>query len=283
MSGAERERHWLRVPDAGGEQRLAVVLGNTNCRVALMDGLEIRDELVLRTADLGAEDQPVRLREFAGGGVVREAGLCSVVPRREGDVRALFAAAALPEPRPVRPSSSSFFPTAYRSMDTLGADRYCGVLAAHVLYGAPAMVVDCGTATTVNILDAEGTFLGGMIAPGVETALRALYERTAQLPDTRLSDTPLADTPLPDTPLVGRDTAECMRSGALHFTRLAVEGVARELQNSSGDKTLIILTGGNAPLLAAAMGGGAGVDACVHRVDAKLLFRGVLFHLLLTS
>lgn len=249
--------------------RLAVVLGNTTCRIALMKGVSCEDELVFSHGELLAGDSPARLREFCRGSEVRQSGLCSVVPPLEAHVRLLFESAGLQPPERVRPASSEFFPTRYRSMDTLGADRYCGVLAARMEYGAPAIVVDCGTATTMNVIDGDGIFLGGVIAPGVETALRAMHERTAQLPAVDLARI---------VPLIGGDTEECMRAGAVHFSRCAVEGMAADMKKLIGDSSPLILTGGNAPVLLAA---GLVCDPMHH--DEKLLFRGIIFHLLFTA
>lgn len=249
--------------------RLAVVLGNTTCRIALMAGLSCEDEIVFSHDELSAGDSPARLREFCRGRELRQSGLCSVVPPKEANVLQLFERAGLLPPERVRPAASAFFPTRYRSMDTLGADRYCGVLAARMDYGAPAIVVDCGTATTVNVIDADGSFLGGVIAPGVETALRAMHERTAQLPAVDLARS---------VPLIGGDTEACMRAGAVHFSRFAVEGMAAGMKKLIGDSSPLILTGGNAPVLLAA---GLVCDPMHH--DEKLLFRGVIFHLLFTA
>jgi type III pantothenate kinase len=149
-------------------------------------------------------------------------------------------------------------------MDTLGADRFCAVLAARELYGAPVVVVDCGTATTVNVVDGEGVFLGGSIAPGVQTALRALHEHTAQLPALSAED----------VAVIGSDSASSMRSGAVHFSRFAVEGMIREVHRVTGAGTPVLLTGGNAPVLL-----GAGLVLPGMRHDPNLLFRGVIFYL----
>ncbi|MBE0643160.1 MAG: type III pantothenate kinase [Bacteroidetes bacterium] len=248
--------------------RLAVVLGNTTCRMALMDGTEPRAAFVMSHAELMTEDASLaRIRALCGGEEVEEAGLCSVVPKLESLIGNLLQAAGITRLQAVRPAASSFFPTEYRSMDTLGADRYCGVLAARERYGAPVIVVDCGTATTINVVDARGVFLGGAIAPGVETALRALHERTAQLPFAEISKK--------DVPLIGGDTGESLRSGALHFNRYALEGMVAEMKKHIGDKTPLILTGGNAPVLLA-----AGLRCAPQVFDAELLFRGIIFHLL---
>ena len=246
--------------------RLAVVLGNTTCRIAVMDGLEPRGTLVLSHRELGEESSVERLRVLCGGLELQEAGICSVVPSVESAVADLLQKAGLPGPRKVLPPEGSFFPSAYRSMETLGADRYCGVLAARELYGAPVIVADCGTATTINAVDARGVFLGGVIAPGVETALRSLHDCTAQLPFLELEKQ--------TTHLIGGDTAESMRSGALHFSRHAIEGVVAAMKNLIGVKAPFILTGGNAPVLL-----GAGLYCPGQEFDPELLFRGVIFHL----
>jgi type III pantothenate kinase len=249
--------------------RLAVLLGNTTCRIAMMDGIECVEELRFSHGELSDLMSAWMLRDICRDRVPKEAVMCSVVPSLEAEVEVLFEAAELPVPRRVLPAESAFFPTRYRSMDTLGADRYCGALAARLLYGAPAIVVDCGTATTVGVVDADGSFLGGAIAPGVETALRTLHARTAQLPSVDLAR---------EVPLIGTDTEESMRSGAVHFSRHAVEGVVRELKKNTGDSTPLILTGGNAPVL---LGAGLLAEPLVH--DEKLCFRGSIFHLLLTT
>jgi type III pantothenate kinase len=154
-------------------------------------------------------------------------------------------------------------------MDTLGADRFCAVLAARQqLRGGPAVVIDCGTATTVNVIDREGDFRGGAIAPGVGTAFAALHAHTAQLPALEAAA----------VPLLGDDTASCIRSGVLHFARIALEGTVSALKEVTGSDAPVFLTGGNAPVLLAA---GLSLPRCTH--DPDLLFRGVIFFLHFTE
>ncbi len=262
--------------------RLAVLLGNTTCRMALMDGIEVRRRLVFSHAELSAPEAGERVRELCGGAVVEEAGLCSVVPGLESSVEVLLQAAGLAPPRRVVPGVSAFFPSRYRSMGTLGADRYCGVLAAKEKYGVPLIVVDCGTATTINVVDRDGVFLGGAIAPGVMTMLRAMHEHTAQLPPLfpgstmeELSDNTLLQKE--SSSMIGEDTASSMRSGSAFFTRFAVEGMAAEVKNLIGDKTPLVLTGGNALILL-----GAGLHCKPQVFDEDLLLRGIIFFLLFT-
>jgi type III pantothenate kinase len=188
-------------------------------------------------------------------------GVCSVVPHladRIAEVLAVLGADVesvdvVRGPLPLR----------YRTPATLGADRYCAALAARELYGAPVILVDCGTALTINVVDGDGYFLGGAIAPGIGTAFRAMHEGTAQLPHLDAAE----------VPLVGGDTAESMRSGVLHLYRRGVAGMLHDMKNQTGHHTPVVLTGGDAALLAE---GGVAHTAR----DENILLRGIIFYLL---
>jgi type III pantothenate kinase len=124
----------------------------------------------------------------------------------------------------------------------VGPDRLVNAFAAARLHGCPAVVVDCGTATTVDAVDATGAFVGGAIAPGLVLGLESLATRTARLP--------LVEPRLPDR-AIGRDTAAAIVSGTVLGHRLLVEGlVARvraELAAAAGvapGQVRSILTGG---------------------------------------
>lgn len=252
--------------------RLAVVLGNTTCRLAWMDGDAVRRTRVFdhRALEDGrAEEQCVADAAEGAFEGVEAAGICSVVPALEPQVDALLRLAGCPAARYVRPVAASWFPSRYRSMDTLGADRYCAVLAARKLAGGgPAVVIDCGTATTVNVIDRAGDFRGGAIAPGVGTAFASLHAHTAQLPALEAAE----------VALLGDDTASCIRAGVLHFGRMALEGMVTALQEVTGPDAPVFLTGGNAPVL---LGAGLSLPRCAH--DPDLLFRGVIFFLHFTE
>lgn len=124
--------------------------------------------------------------------------------------------------------------------EKLGLDRVAGAAWAVRHYPLPAVTVDLGTATTFNVLDAEGVFLGGMIAPGLETGLRALSAQTAQLPAVELR--------VPGA-LIGRDTEECMRSGAVYGTAAMIDGIAGRVEAELGQSAALILTGGGAQIV----------------------------------
>ncbi len=152
----------------------------------------------------------------------------------------------------------------------VGPDRLVNAFAAAREYGTPAIVVDCGTATTLDTVDRTGAFIGGAIAPGMDMGLAALAAGTARLPRV--------DARLPDA-AIGRDTAAAIRAGTVLGHRVMIEGlVARmrdELAGAGGapGEVRVIMTGGLAALPWARTV--HGVDA----IDPDLTLRGlVLFH-----
>ncbi|MGI8928500.1 MAG: type III pantothenate kinase [Candidatus Limnocylindrales bacterium] len=122
---------------------------------------------------------------------------------------------------------------------TVGDDRLLNALAAARLYGKPAIVVDLGTATTFDVVAADGAFIGGAIAPGLGIGLDALAARTAQLPRVALVMPPRA---------IRRDTVSAMQSGALigylGLVRELVRAISAELSLDGGGRPKVILTGG---------------------------------------
>lgn len=153
----------------------------------------------------------------------------------------------------------------------VGPDRLVNAFAAARLHGTPAVVVDCGTATTLDAVDHAGAFVGGAIAPGMGLGLDALAARTARLPRV--------EPRLPDGP-IGRDTVAAIRVGTVLGHRVMIEGLLarmrRELASSAGiapDGVRVVLTGGLAALPWARTIEGAGT------IDPDLTLRGlVLFH-----
>jgi type III pantothenate kinase len=125
--------------------------------------------------------------------------------------------------------------------EKVGADRIVDCVAAFARYGGPAVVVDLGTATTFDVIDARGNYLGGAIAAGVGTSLKALAGNAAQLFSVELR--------LPDGPL-GKTTAEQLRGGVVLGHLAMMEGLIDRLRDALGTPAPTVLTGGYAPLFA---------------------------------
>lgn len=122
----------------------------------------------------------------------------------------------------------------------LGHDRLADAVGGKMKYGYPLMVVDMGTATTVNVVDGEGQFAGGMIIPGMKTSFDALCSRAAQLRAVPLQ--------APDK-LIGRNTTTSMQSGLLYGYAAMVDGLIARVSEEMNVRPMVILTGGLASLV----------------------------------
>ncbi len=250
---------------------LTVDIGNTNITIGL-----VRDGALLATRRAAArQDATVDEVELLLDGLlgldeahlneITAICLASVVPALDQAVEEIalrrrlriLVASAGTVPIPIRTDRPA----------EVGADRLVNALAALRLYGAPAVVVDFGTATTFDVVSADGAYVGGAIAPGLELGLDALAQRTAKLPRVVLR--------APDR-AIGRDTVSAIQSGAvLGYQALAAGLIARirsELAATTGiapRDVKAILTGGlsRAPWVQAL----EGIDA----VDPDLTLRGL--------
>jgi len=128
----------------------------------------------------------------------------------------------------------------YRVKKEVGQDRLVNAYAAKSLYGAPAVVIDLGTAITFDIISAKGDYLGGLIMPGIELSLCSLYRSTALLPKVELKDSPS---------IIGTDTVNSMRAGILFGFGAMIDGLVSRYRKMLGRRTRVIATGGNAGLI----------------------------------
>lgn len=145
----------------------------------------------------------------------------------------------------------------------VGADRIANAVACNFRYGGPAIVVDMGTATTFDVISSDGGYMGGAIAPGVQIASEALFERAAKLPRVEL-------TPPPSP--IGRNTIHAMQSGTVFgyvgLVRGLIQSIQEELTRLGEGKARVIATGGLAPAIAELSG-------VVDVVDLNLTLEGL--------
>jgi type III pantothenate kinase len=165
--------------------------------------------------------------------------------------------------RPVSVTPESALPIrlAVDEPHTVGADRVVNTLAAAVLYGHDTIVVDFGTATTFDCITADGTFLGGVIAPGIFTAAENLIRRAAKLPATEL---------VPPDRAIGRRTDDCIRAGVLFGTADSVDGIVRRIKAEWPTDAIpvVIATGGLAETIAP-------LSEEIERVEPNLTLMGL--------
>ncbi len=143
--------------------------------------------------------------------------------------------------------------------EKVGADRIVDCIAAHARYGGPAIIIDLGTATTFDVTDDSGNYLGGVIAAGIGTTLKALSGNAAQLFAVEMR--------LPDAP-IGKTTADQIRGGIVLGHLAMMEGMIERLRAAAGGGAVTILTGGYAPLF-------AGQSPLFDHVDTDLTVDGL--------
>ena len=154
-------------------------------------------------------------------------------------------------PLTVGPGLKSGLKMGFSDPASVGADRVAEMVAAKSAWGAPVLVVDLGTSTTFELLDREGSFKGGIIAPGMRLGAAALASGAAQLPSVELR-APRA--------LLGRTTAEAMQSGIVMGEVARIDGLIEMIWADAGYATPVVLTGRGAEAIAALMRHEASVD-----------------------
>jgi type III pantothenate kinase len=140
----------------------------------------------------------------------------------------------------VGPSIRTGMPIRIDNPREVGADRLVNAVAAYDRFRKTCVVVDFGTAITYDAVSAAGEYLGGIITPGAEISIDALYERAAKLPKIELGE---------PRSLIGKSTVDAIRSGIVYGFAGQVEGIVRRLRAELGDDTTVIATGGLAGLL----------------------------------
>ena len=129
----------------------------------------------------------------------------------------------------------------YRVPSQVGQDRLVNAVAAYFLYRGPAIVVDFGTAVTLDVVSARREYLGGLIVPGIGISLEALISKTALLPRIDLA---------PPSEFLGRDTRQSMRSGLFHGYGALCDGIVARLKSRHAPKARVIATGGHCRMMA---------------------------------
>ncbi|HZQ58348.1 MAG TPA: type III pantothenate kinase, partial [Acidimicrobiales bacterium] len=227
---------------------LTIDVGNTQTVLGLFDDQALThhwristndertsDELALLVADLlrlrGIEFHPEQL------GIA----VSSVVPRITASLRQMadewFGVKAVV----LEPGTRMGMPILYDNPKEVGADRIANAVGAYDLYGGPAIVVDFGTATTLDAISAKGEYLGGAIIPGIEISLDALFARAAALRRFELVE---------PRNVIGKNTVESMQSGAIYGFTAQVDGLATRMKKELGGTPAVIATGGLAGLIA---------------------------------
>lgn len=244
---------------------LAIDMGNTQTALGLFDGEELVHSWRMPTdRSFTADELHVRLHGYFrmydmtldAVDAVAFAGVVPELNRAWRRVAERLSARAVV----VGPDTAAVTRVRAENPAEVGADRIANATAAVKYYGAPAIVVDFGTATNIDVVDDEGYYIGGAIAPGLRISMDALVSRAA-----RLSSVPL-EAP---AHAIGANTVEAVQSGAVLGTAAMAEGLVARIKRELGaaDAT-VIATGGLAPVI-------AGSTDVFDAVDSQLTLRGI--------
>jgi len=225
---------------------LCTDIGNTRIRCALGTAENYVQAAVDTSTITGASSFAAFLREKFGSDMQLVTGgiFSSVVPKKDADV--LTAIQALNKNAAIKPVDTARMGVDFSSYGSvIGQDRaVCSAVAAKK-YGTPVVVVDFGTATTVNVVDENSAYTGGAILAGVQTGIDALAKGTARLPQFDVTGNGYAEIKV-----IGNDTYECLVSGAVIGAAFAANGYVQHIQAQLAAKkarAAVIITGGNAP------------------------------------
>lgn len=247
---------------------LAVDVGNSHTVIGVFDGEELNQQWRISTDSHRTAD------EFAlmFGGLMTFANLSfsrnvhgvvmsSVVPVITERLREMTTRYFHFAPVVVEPGTRTGMAIKMDNPREVGADRLVNSIAAYERFGGPGIVVDFGTATSFDVYNGKGEFIGGAIAPGVQSSMEALTQRGAKLGTVELIKPPHA---------VGRSTVEAMQSGAVFGFAGQVDRIVEEIAGELESDPIVIATGGLA---------GAVVEACrtIDRHEPWLTLDGLRF------
>lgn len=194
------------------------------------------------------------------GKTVTGAVICSVVPLLTDIIKQAVTDILKIQPVLVTAQNAPGITIATDNPSKVGCDRIADAVSAVKEYGAPAVIIDMGTATTVSVINQNCELTGGLILPGVRTSLNALISSTSQLPRIKLG--------APSEKIVGTDTVSSIENGIVYGTAAQIDGLIGRLSEELGYDFKVVATGGNA---------GAIIPYCKSEIiyDKNLLLKGL--------
>jgi type III pantothenate kinase len=247
---------------------LAIDVGNTDIVVGVFDGDRLQTSFRLHTearatgVELGLLLTALLRDAGVDPAAISAVAVSNVVPPLSRSLDEMARRHFGGPPFVVGPGVRTGIRILYEDPAQVGGDRIANAVAAHRLYGGPAIICDFGTATTVDAIDAAGSYLGGAIAPGMLVSHDALVERAARLFRVDLA--------APST-VLGRSPRESMQAGLVLGYAGLVDGLVSRMRREVAEDARLILTGGLAPLMAGLVSGVHATDELLTLVGLRLL------------
>jgi type III pantothenate kinase len=240
---------------------LAVDVGNTQTVFGLFDGERLTDQWRIATESQRTGDEVgALLRSFLDPRSLTGICLSSTVPPLVRAYEEFAARSTHATILVVAPGVRTGIPIRHDDPHEVGPDRIVNSVAARERYGAPCVVVDFGTSTNFDVVSPEGEYVGGVLAPGVEVSMNALFERAARLFGVEFAEPPA---------VIGKTTAAALQSGLVYGFAGQVDGIAERIRGELGAPGApVVATGGLADLIAPH-------SRTIERVDPDLTLEGL--------
>lgn len=241
-------------------------IGNTNINIAVADGNEVKAKWRIATTHNRTADEYIALitqlmsNDNIEPSDITDVAISSVVPQIMMHINKMCFSLFGIEGKAVGKELQANIAIKTDNPSEVGADRIVNAVGVKKEYGAPAIVVDFGTATTFDIVDADGNYCGGVICPGINLSLHALQEFASKLPSIPIEK--------PDK-VIGTNTKDAMQSGIYWGYVGLIEGLLARCKAEMGGEAIVVATGGLAPLFAEGV-------AEIEHVAADLTINGLL-------
>jgi type III pantothenate kinase len=245
---------------------LAIDIGNTNIKFALFKGKRIfRRFRVTTDKNLSFRQyekvlQKTFVRAKVKSAQIDQIIICSVVPK----ITAIFKAVlfSLLKKKPLILGRDVIVPikNLYRNPKQVGQDRLANALAVFSKYRGPIVIVDFGTALTFDVVSEKGSYLGGIIVPGMQISLNNLIRSADLLPEIDLKKPRV---------FLGRETTASMKSGLVYGYSFLVEGILGKIKQILGKRPFVVATGGEAVLM-------SNYCKTIHKIDEDLTLEGIM-------
>jgi type III pantothenate kinase len=221
---------------------LAIDVGNTQTVLGLFAGTELREHWRLATdRERTGDELGVLITGLLDPDTVDAISLSSSVPPLVQEYEAVAERWLRAPLLTLGPGVRTGIPIRYDDPREVGPDRVVNAVAALERYGAPCIVVDFGTSTNFDVVSAEGEFAGGVLAPGIEVSMQALFSRAARLFAIEFVEPPT---------VIGKTTAASLQSGLVYGFAGQVDGIVERIRGELGSDARAIGTGGLADLIA---------------------------------
>lgn len=220
---------------------LTADIGNTNITLGLFDEEALVEEFRLASdKDLSVEEYEVLLktlfREFKVDGCIIASVVDELNKKFKSAVDNVFKINSIL----LNSASNTGVEIKLKNPKELGADRLANAVGAYILYNHPAIVVDMGTATSFDIINSKGEFVGGVIAPGLNLQIKVLNKFTSKLPRIDVDKSPNA---------IGNNTTDAILSGVIRGSACMIDGLVKQCEKELGEKAVLVATGGYCKLV----------------------------------